>query len=172
MNLKRFRTARMQMLLITGVLGVALVMAVFLATQRAFFERYAKDKFTPLPAHLNSVWESLGKGDYSKEKLKKLSDADLEALYEKWMSEDLNPIVALQNVPMLLVEANAETIMKRIEVTLIVGNKEQRLKACEFLKYSRSKLARTLLESAWNRSKRRGEEQVAKKIKEILSQIS
>ncbi|MEW6213196.1 MAG: hypothetical protein AB1631_33170, partial [Acidobacteriota bacterium] len=106
MNKQEIRTLRGQLILM-GILFVgSLALAVFMAANRGFFEKYIEEKYGAMPASVQPLVERAETGRFDesdKEKFASLSDSERLALYDDWMSREDSP----SGTPRALIEAAA-----------------------------------------------------------------
>jgi len=123
----RLRTPRGQLELMAFTFGLAAVMAIVMAANRPFFERYVREKYPEVSAETAGLAENLEAGD----PLPQLTDAQVDALYQHWMSLPTDDAVGRR-----LVELHPERMVLRVETTLLAGSTDQRLRALELVEAS------------------------------------
>jgi len=152
MNKQEMKTLRAQSLLMGGLFVGCIGAAVFLATQRGFFEGYLREKYSPLPENLRPMADAAAQGQLDAEEFEKLTEPERLALYDHWMEgSDAPPAFAR-----VLVEAAPALYIARAERTLVCGNADQRDRALVFLEAAGSDEAAAALEdvSQWARRRK------------------
>jgi hypothetical protein len=131
-----------------GLLAGCIVAAVVTASQRWFFEKYARENYASLSGELRSVADAAARGTLDDESFDLLDDAERVALYDDWMSRSATPPSA---TPRALVRAAPELYVARVERSLVCGRPEQRQRALEFLELARCRDAIPMLQqvSRW-----------------------
>lgn len=62
MNKQELRTLKGQLLLLGGMFAGSVVLAMLLATQRGFFEKFVEEKYGALPATLKPLADAAAEG--------------------------------------------------------------------------------------------------------------
>lgn len=138
----RLRTPRGQLELMAVTFALAAVMAVVMAANRPFFERYAREKYGEASAETGALVASLEAGD----PVPVVAEAQIDALYRHWMS-----LPTSDEAGRRLVDLGGDRVALRVETTLVAGNPEQRLRALELVDASRDPRFRPVLEFAATR---------------------
>jgi hypothetical protein len=145
-----------QLSLLGATFLAALGLALAMATQRWFFERYIVEKYRALPAQLAALPPQLT-GAEAAPLVTALPAADREALYEGWMQADDWPAGA----PAALSRADPELYLRRVKQTLLCGSDEQRRRGVRFLTASGHPEAAGILRRTAERARARREEAFA-----------
>lgn len=130
MTRQEWRSLRIQVLLMGGLIAGCTVAAIVTATQRGFFEKYLYEKYAALPASLQPLAEAAAQGTLKPRQLAELSENERLLLYDHWMAQADLPSAAM---PRSLLAADPDLYIARVERTLVCGRQEQRERALEFL---------------------------------------
>ena len=168
MNKQELRTLKGQLLLIGGMFAGSIVLAVFIATQRGFFEKYIEEKYGVLPASMKPLADSAAEGKIDMEAFNKLQQAERLLLYDDWMTRAEPPP---PRTPAALVAADSGLYLARAERTLAGGRDDQKLRALKFLELAESKEAVPILQKARQWSIKRRMALMTEKITETLERI-
>lgn len=113
--------------LVAATFGVALVIAAGVASQRAYFEGLAREKYRPPTGESLELARALRPGGGEHDRVER----SCGALYEVWMQAertDEHP-----NLPAALAAACPAELNLRLERTFAAGNEAQRRRAAELL---------------------------------------
>jgi hypothetical protein len=168
MNKRELRTLKGQILLLAGMLAGSVVLAVFIATQRAFFEKFIEEKYAALPANMKPLADAATEGKLDREAFNKLSQTERLLLYDDWMTRPDPPPMPM---PAALVAADSPLYLARAERTLAGGREDQKLRALKFLELAGSKEAIPLLQKARQWSIKRRTILLTAKITETLERL-
>lgn len=168
MNKQELRTVKGQLLLLGAMFAGSIVLAVFIATQRGFFEKFIEEKYGQLPASMKPLADAAAEGKIDGEAFKKLSQAERLLLYDDWMARPDPPPA---RTPEVLVAADSALYLARAERTLVGGSEDQKLRALKFIELARSKLAVPLLQKARQWSIKRRTIQLTARITETLRSL-
>lgn len=168
MNKQELRTLKGQLLLLGVMLAGSVALAVIIATQRVFFEKFIEEKYAALPAALKPFADAAAEGRLDREAFNKLSQADRLILYDDWMGHPLEPPA---RTPSELVKADAGLYLARAERTLINGREDQKRRALKFFELARARDAVPILKKARQWSIRRRTFELTAKITETLERL-
>jgi hypothetical protein len=125
-----------QLSLVAVTFAVAVVIAVVMAVNRGFFEKYIREKYPEPSAATISLLEKLEPGDTGNQEDVLIGQnlQVLESLYQAWMwNQDEEKY---RHAPRVLTQMYPAYFKQRIERTLAGGNLEQKGKALEFIRLS------------------------------------
>ena len=168
MNKEELRTLKGQLLLLGAMFAGSVALAIFIATQRGFFEKFIEEKYVALPANLKPLADALTEGKLDVEAFNKLSQAERLILYDDWMTRIDPPP---PRTPALLVAADSKLYLARAERTLVGGREDQKMRALKFLELAGSRDAVPLLRKARQWSIKRRTIPVTAKITEMLERL-
>lgn len=168
MNKQELRTLKGQLLLLGLMLLGSVLLAVVIATQRGFFEKFIEEKYTALPEELKPFADAAAEGKLDREAFNKLSQAERLILYDNWMAR---PFDAPARTPSELVAADPSLYLRRAERTIINGRDDQKLRALKFLDLAGNKEAVPLLHKARQWSIKRRTHDLTAKITETLERL-
>jgi hypothetical protein len=168
MNKQELRTLKGQILLLTGMFAGSVVLAVFMATERGFFEKLIEEKYVVLPASMKPLADAAAEGRIDGEAFNKLSQTERLLLYDDWM---MRPDPPPMRMPSALVAADSRLYLARAERTLVGGREDQKLRALKFLELAGSKEAIPLLQKARRWSIKRRTALLTAKITETLERL-
>lgn len=168
MNKQELRTLKGQLLLLGGMFAGSVVLAVFLATQRGFFEKFIEEKYGALPANLKPLVDAAAEGKLDGEAFNKLSQAERLLMYDDWMTRPDPPPTL---TPSALVAADSALYLARAERTLLSGREDQKLRALKFMELAGSKTAIPHLQKARQWSIKRRTLKLTAKITETLERL-
>jgi hypothetical protein len=168
MNKRELRTLKGQLLLLGAMFAGSIVLAIFIATQRGFFEKFIEEKYGVLPASMKTLADAATEGKIDEEAFKKLSQAERLLLYDDWMARPNPPP---ERTPSALVAADAALYLARAERSLIGGREDQKMRALKFLELAESKMAVPLLQKARQWSIKRRTFELTAKITETLERL-
>ncbi|HKR00728.1 MAG TPA: hypothetical protein VJT09_08640 [Pyrinomonadaceae bacterium] len=167
MNKQEIRTLKGQLLLLGVMFAGSVVLAVFITTQRGFFEKFIEEKYGALPANLKPMADAAAEGKIDREAFNKLSTDERLLLYDDWMTRAEPP----PRTPPALVSADAGLYLARAERTLAGGREDQKLRALKFLELANSKEAIPVLQKARQWSIKRQTAELTVRITETLERI-
>jgi hypothetical protein len=170
MNKQEIRTLRGQLVLMAILFVGSLALAVFMAVNRSFFEKYIEEKYGAMPASAQPLAERAETGRFDesdKEKFAGLSDSERLALYDDWMSREESSA----GTPRALIDVAASLYITRAERTIVCGSEDQKRRALRFLELSRSREAIPVLRKAHRWAVRRGSEELAARIADALRRL-
>jgi hypothetical protein len=162
------RTLKGQLLLLGAMFAGSVVLAVFIAMQRGFFEKYILEKYDPLPASLKPLADAAAEGKLDVEAFNKLSQAERLILYDDWMTRPAPPPT---RTPSVLVAADSGLYLARAERTIVNGREEQKLRALQFLELAASRDAIPILRKARQWSIKRKTAEMTAKITETIERL-
>jgi hypothetical protein len=169
MNKRELRTLKGQLLLLFAMFAGSVLLAVFIATQRGFFEKFIEEKYVALPASLKPLADAAAVGQLDLEAFKKLSQTERLFLYDDWMARP-EPLPA--GTPAALVAADSGLYLARAERTIVSGRDDQKRRALKFLELAGSKEAVPILEKARRWSIKRRTTEMTAKITETLEHLA
>jgi hypothetical protein len=168
MNKQELRTLKGQLLLLGAMLAASVVLAIFIAMQRGFFEKFIEEKYGVLPASMKSLADAAAEGKIDKEAFDKLSQAERLLLYDDWMARPDSPP---ERTPEVLVASDAALYLARAERTIVGGSEHQKLRALKFIELAGARQAIPLLQKARQWSIKRATTQLTAKITETLRSL-
>ena len=168
MNKQELRTLKGQLLLLGAMFAGSVVLAVFIATQRQFFEKFIEEKYGVLPANMKALADGAAEGKLDREAFNKLTQSERLLLYEDWMTRTEPPP---SRTPEALVAADSQLYLARAERTLAGGREDQKLRALKFLELAASKDAVPILQKARQWSIKRHTVELTAKITETLRSL-
>jgi len=169
MNKRELRTLKGQLLLLGAMFAGSITLAVVVASQRPFFEKFIEEKYGQLPAEMKTLAEGAAEsGKIDAEAFSKLTEEQRLLLYDDWMTR---PDPPPQRTPAALVAADQSLYLARAERSLVGGNANQKTRALEFLELAGAKEAIPLLRKARQWSTRRRTNDLTAKITEVLERL-
>jgi len=114
-----------QLVLLT--LGVAVGLAIFMATQRAFFAEHVLEKY-PEPSAATAQWAQ----NLNKDPVPPENDPRWRLLYQLWMLRSAE----YPQIPTYMTRHAPKTTHTRLAHTLVAGNRAQRAQAVAFVEAS------------------------------------
>lgn len=132
----RLDTPSGQMLLMAVTLGGAVVLAIIMATQRDFFEQYIRERYPAPPVNVMALLQGLENGSMDASRVARLAPLEQSALYDAWMGREPSPAESV--VPAAMMTHAPQVTLARLERTLVAGSKEQRFKAVDFARRTRT----------------------------------
>lgn len=169
MNKKELRTLKGQLLLLGGMFAGSIVLAVFIAMQRGFFEKFIEEKYGVLPASMKALADAAAtEGKLDPEAFNKLSQAERLLLYDDWMTR---PDPPPSRTPSALTAADSGLYLARAERTLVSGREDQKMRALKFLELAGARDAIPILQKARQWSIKRRANDMAAKITETLDHL-
>lgn len=147
----------------------SVALAVMIATQRPFFEKFIEEKYGQLPANLKTLADgAAGSGKIEAEAFSRLTAEERLLLYDDWMTRPEPPP---QRTPAALVAADPGLYLARAERSLVGGNVSQKTRALKFLELAGAKEAVPLLRKARQWSIKRRTPDLTAKITEVLERL-
>jgi hypothetical protein len=168
MNKQELRTLKGQLLLLGAMFAASILLAIFIATERAFFEKFIEEKYADLPANMKPLADAAAEGKIDREAFDKLSQAERLFLYDDWMTR---PDQTSSQTPSALVAADSALYLSRAERTIVGGREDQKLRALKFIELAGSKMAIPLLQKARQWSINRRTSALTAKITETLKRL-
>jgi hypothetical protein len=168
MNKQELRTLKGQLLLLGAMFAGSLVLAVFIATQREFFEKFIEEKYGVLPASMKPLADAAAEGKIDQEAFNKLSQQERLLLYDDWMARPDPPPA---RTPEVLVASDSALYLARAERTIVGGREDQKLRALKFIELAGARQAVPLLQKARRWSIKRGTTQLTAKITEMIQSL-
>ncbi|HEX8920732.1 MAG TPA: hypothetical protein VF766_04610 [Pyrinomonadaceae bacterium] len=168
MNKQELRTLTGQLLLLCAMLAGSVVLAVLIATQRGFFEKFIEERYAALPASLKPLADAAAEGRLDPEAFNKLSLPERLFLYDDWMARP-EPLPA--GTPRSLVAADSGLYLTRAERTIVSGSEKQKLRALNFLELAGAKDAIPILRKARQWSIKRRTVEITARITETLERL-
>lgn len=159
------RTPRGVLALLAAALAFSAAVAVALALNRDFFERYVRERYPPASGLLAEIGRSLDSPP-GIQRLRGLNAAERRQLYSTWMQVgDSWPRAAAQ----AMVAVDPSTYLDAAFQTLIAGSPEQRRRAVRFLTLAGHPGGRELLAEALTRAQARHETELAAVIRHAMN---
>ena len=168
MNKQELRTLKGQLLLLGAMFAGSIALAVFIAMQRGFFEKYIEEKYVALPANLKPLADAAAEGKLDGEAFNKLSQAERLILYDDWMTRPAPPPT---RTPSALVAADSGLYLTRAERTIVSGSEAQKMRALKFLELAGARDAIPILRKARQWSIKRKTVEMTAKITETLERL-
>lgn len=148
-ELQRFlRTPRGQLLLLLAVLLVSVPIGATVGLNRAFFERYVREKYPAGSRTAQEAAQAIARGEASVARVTSLSPLDREALYRLWMRQEPEiagpvdgprgdqlppapegPLLRAEVLGPLLFRADPRGYARLLKRTLVAGTPAQRERA-------------------------------------------
>ena len=158
------RTPRGVLALLGSCLAAAVVLALLLGSQRAFFEARVRETYAPPTADAVALALTLAGGAREHD----LSPRQVDEVYQAWMQVgDGWPVDA----PRALVRASP-AFLERAAQTLVAGSLSQRRAAARFLAATKDARAVPILARAAQRASRRREDALAREIEEAVRSLT
>jgi hypothetical protein len=159
------RTLRGQFMLLALMFLGSAAGAVVLASQRGFFEKHIDEKYTPLPEALRKLAEGAGEGRLNGAEFEKLTPPERLLLYDDWMARvEEGPA----STPKVLLAADPQLYLARLERSLICGRPEQRRRALRFAELGGNRDAAPVLERVRTWARRRARTELAADVEAAL----
>ena len=169
MNKQELRTLKGQLLLLGAMFAGSVVLAVLIATQRPFFEKFIAEKYGVLPASMKTLADGAAEsGKIDAEAFSKLTEEERLLLYDDWMTRPDPPPL---RTPAALVAADQKLYLARAERSLVGGSDNQKTRALKFLELAGSKDAIPLLRKARQWSVKRRTLDLTAKITDVLERL-
>jgi len=168
MNKQELRTLKGQLLLLGAMFLGSAVLALFLATQRGFFEKYIEENYVELPVSLKPLADAAAEGRLDQASFEKLSRAERLILYDDWMARPGPPPA---RTPSALVAVDSGLYLARAERTIVSGREDQKMRALRFLELAGSRDAIPILRKARQWSLKRKTAELTAKITETLDHL-
>jgi hypothetical protein len=168
MNKQELRTLKGQLLLLGAMFAASVALAVFIASERRFFEKFIEEKYAPAPETLRPLADAAASGRLDAGEFNKLSQADRLILYDDWMAR---PEGGPRLTPAALLAADPGLYLARAERTIVSGRDDQKTRALKFLELAGSRDAIPILRKARQWSIRRRTFEMTAKITETLERL-
>jgi hypothetical protein len=168
MNKQELRDLKGQLFLLAAMLAGSVALAVFIASERRFFEKFVEEKYVALPETLKPLADAAAEGKLDEAAFNKLSQADQLILYDDWMARPDEPPA---RTPAALLAADSGLYLARAERTLVCGRDDQKMRALKFLEMGGSREAVSILRKARRWSIRRRTLALTAKITETLERL-
>ncbi len=169
MNRQEIRTLKGQLLLLGAMFAGSVVLAVVLATQRPFFEKFIAEKYGVLPDNIKTVADGVAlSGKIEAEAFGKLTEEERLLLYDDWMTRPDPPPT---RTPAALVAADPKLYLSRAERSLVGGSDNQKTRALKFFELAGSKDAIPLLQKARQWSIKRRTLDLTAQITDVLEHL-
>ncbi|HYG81974.1 MAG TPA: hypothetical protein VD861_16370 [Pyrinomonadaceae bacterium] len=169
MNKEELRTLKGQLLLLGAMFAGSVVLAVVMATQRPFFEKFIAEKYGYLPENVKTLADRVAdSGKIDTEAFSKLTPEERLLLYDDWMKR---PDPPPQRTPAALVAADPQLYLARAERSLVGGSDSQKTRALKFLELAGSRDAIPLLQKARQWSIKRRTPDLTAKIEDVLERL-
>ena len=169
MNRQEIRTLKGQLLLLGAMFAGSVVLAVVMATQRPFFEKFIAEKYGTIPANIKTLADEVAlSGKIEAEAFSKLTDEERLLLYDDWMTR---PDPPPPRTPAALVAADPKLYLARAERSLVGGSDSQKTRVLKFFELAGSKDAIPLLQKARQWSIKRRTLDLTAKITDVLERL-
>jgi hypothetical protein len=168
MNKQELRTLKGQLLLLGAMFAGSLVLAIFIAAQRHFFEKFIEEKYGQIPASMKTLADAAAEGKIDGEAFNKLSHAERLLLYDDWMARPDPPPT---RTPEVLVAADSALYLARAERTIVGGSEDQKLRALKFIELAGARQAVPLLQKTRQWSIKRRTTRLTNRITEALRSL-
>jgi hypothetical protein len=169
MNRQEIRTLKGQLLLFGAMFAGSVVLAVVMATQRPFFEKFIAEKYGVLPESIKTVADGVAEsGKIEAEAFSKLTEEERLLLYDDWMTR---PDPPPPRTPAALVAADPKMYLSRAERSLVGGSDNQKTRALKFFELAGSKDAIPLLQKARQWSIKRRTLDLTARITDVLEHL-
>ncbi len=159
---ERLATPSGQMTLIGATIAAGAALAVLVATQRPFFEKYVREKYAAPAPHVRDAVAAIRSTDDTAGILA-LSPQDRRLAYEAWVQ---GPDAFPASAPAAMARADAPLYLARAWQTLVCGAPEQRVLATRFLEASGHPDAVEILRHALARARARGEDAISARLEQ------
>lgn len=172
LNKPYLRSAQFQMLLFAWTFVNAVVLAIAaLCLRGVLFEPFCLAKFPKLEQTVFA--KELAEGKAKADRLKDLPDAELHALFGTLINDpESDPD---NHVAKALLSQKPSSILEKIRITLVMGNREQRQRAVDLLtRFAGSEhrsAAADLCRYAEEKARRRGENELALQARTVLERL-
>jgi hypothetical protein len=163
----RLRTPHGQLQLLAALFATALVLALVVALNRPFFERYVREKYPEPPSLIEDLVTRIETGEAGPEEVTKLGREERVQLYHAWQLGPDDPAPDAR-LPRVLFQADAQLYAELVERTLAAGTPPQRLRAAVLAAASGHEDARAVLEWGLERARRQGDAALAEALGELL----
>jgi hypothetical protein len=168
MNKQELRNLKGQLLLLGVMFAGSVLPAVFIASERRFFEKFIEEKYVALPETLKPLADAVAEGKLDEVAFNKLSRADQLILYDAWMTWPEQPPA---RTPAALLAADSGLYLARAERTIVCGRDDQKMRALKFLELAGSRAAIPILRKARQWSIKRRTFELTAKITETLERL-
>lgn len=169
MNRQEIRTLKGQLLLLGAMFAGSVVLAVVMAAQRPFFEKFIAEKYGTVPANIKTLADEVAlSGKIEAEAFSKLTEEERLLLYDDWMTR---PDPPPPRTPAALVAADSKLYLARAERSLVGGSDNQKTRALKFFELAGSRDAIPLLQKARQWSIKRRTLDLTAKIEDVLERL-
>ncbi len=170
------RSPRAHAWLFAGTLLAALVAAGGMASQRAFFERFVRERVVEPEPALAALIERVRRGDASADdELRGVAREAGAALYGAFLSGDPHQHDdddGDARLARLLVEADAASVAMRVERTLVAGSALQRLRAVELVLFAPDPAFGPVINRALERGRHRSTERLLARLERARAALA
>ena len=179
MNQKKLRkylsSARGQLTLLGGVNAGAIVVAIVALTLRTvFFQTYIREKFPELSKPLRLAAQEVANGKNPDSLFDGIAENELQSVYGSWINREIKD--ERQLVAQGLVEHHSDLLIIRIRTTLIVGSRQQQIRALELLRLlspaDQTASTRKWVRLVQERARRQNDQQVMEAATGTLRELS
>ncbi len=147
----------------------SVALAVVIATQRPFFEKFIEEKYGQLPANIKTMADGAAEsGKIDAEAFGRLTAEERLLLYDDWMTRPDPPPT---RTPAALVAADPKLYLARAERSLVGGSDNQKTRALKFFELAGSKDAIPLLQKARQWSIKRRTLDLTAQITDVLERL-
>jgi hypothetical protein len=168
MNKQELHNLKGQLFLLGAMFIGSVVLAVFISSERRFFEKFIEEKYAQMPETLKPLADAAAEGRLDEAAFNKLSQTDRLILYDDWMARrDEQP----ERTPAVLLAADSGLYLARAERTIVCGRDDQKMRALKFLELAGSRSAIPILRKARQWSIKRRTFQLTAKITETLERL-
>jgi len=169
MNKRELRTLKGQLLLLGAMFAGSVALAVLIAAERPFFEKFIEEKYGQLPANIKTMADGAAEsGKIDAEAFGRLTAEERLLLYDDWMTR---PDPPPPRTPAALVAADQGLYLARAERSLVGGSVNQKTRALKFLELAGAREAIPLLRKARLWSIKRRTPDLTAKITEALERL-
>jgi hypothetical protein len=155
-----------------GAAGLAVVALIF---RTSFFEYHVRERYPEPSARILAMIERGGRASASDDAdaLERLSASELDAAYGAWISDPAADPTGQTAVRVLW--GNPDALIRRLRMTAVAGNLEQRRRALALLSYAKPEArdeAIALCRFLAERARRRGEWALVDEANHVLGRFS
>jgi hypothetical protein len=168
MNKQELHSLKGQLLLLGVMFAASIALAVFISSERRFFERFIEETYVATPETLKPLADAAAEGKLDEAAFNKLSQADRLILYDDWMARrEQQP----ERTPSVLFAADSGLYLARAERTIVCGRDDQKMRALKFLELAGSRASIPTLRKAREWSVKRKTFALTAKITETLERL-
>lgn len=161
------RGLRSQIWLMGGLFALSVVTSATVASQRWFFEKHCRERYSALPSDLRRLATSAAEGALDPNEHERLSREDRLALYDDWMAA-AEPLAGMAKA---LLAHDPALYIARAERTLVCGRADQRSRAIEFVELGGSAQAVPMLRRARSWWTRRNDPGLAERLDAAIERL-